>query len=158
MKGSGGTNDPYWPLEACSLYYEGLPGDCWLSYCPNAGHGLPMPRIVGLVAALGRHVAGIEPLPGVAWALEADGRGGAECVVRCDTPPDRATRWTATSATRDFRTAHWSSQPVQAAGPEWRAVVGPPERGFVAGLMELEFAREPVPLALTSGVKLLRWA
>ena len=153
-----GTNDPYWPLEACGLYYEGLPGDCWLSYCPNAGHGLPMPRIVGLVAALGRHVAGIEPLPKVAWAFEADGRGGAECVVTCDTPPDRATLWTATSATRDFRTAHWSSQPVQAAGPEWRAVVGPPERGFVAGLMELEFAREPVPLALTSGVKLLRSA
>jgi hypothetical protein len=30
-----------------------------------------------------------------------------------------------------------------------------PQDGFAAGLVELEFAREPVPLVLTSGVKVL---
>jgi PhoPQ-activated pathogenicity-related protein len=151
-----GTNDPYWPLEACSLYYEGLPGPRWVSYCPNAGHGLPMPRIAALVAAMGRHVAGIEPLPPIEWRFEATASGGAECVVACATPPERITLWTAESESRDFRMARWSSELVEAAGAEWRVPIARPAQGFVAGLVEMEFAREPVPLMLTSGVKVLR--
>ena len=151
-----GTNDPYWPLEACGLYYDGLPGPRWVSYCPNAGHGLPVPRIAALVAAMGRHVAGIEPLPPIDWRFEATAAGGAECVVACETQPERVTLWTAGSESRDFRLARWSSEPVEAAGAEWRVPIARPAQGFVAGLVELEFAREPVPLMLTSGVKVLR--
>jgi PhoPQ-activated pathogenicity-related protein len=150
-----GTNDPYWPLEACSLYYDGLPGPRWVSYCPNAGHGLPVPRIAALVAAMGRHVAGLEPLPPIDWRFEDTAAGGAECVVACATPPERVTLWTAASKSRDFRTARWSSEPIAAAGPEWRVPIGRPAEDFAAGLVELEFAREPVPLVLTSGVKVL---
>lgn len=149
-----GTNDPYWPLEACSLYYDGLPGPRWLSYCPNAGHGLPTPRVAAVVAAVGRHVAGIEPLPPVDWRFDA-AADGAECVVRCDSKPERVTLWTAASPSRDFRKARWSSRPIDAAGPEWRAPLPAPQDGFAAGLVELEFARDPVPLVLTSGVKVL---
>ena len=155
-----GTNDPYWPLEACSLYYDGLPGPRWVSYCPNAGHGLPVPRVAGLVAAVGRHVAGIETLPAIDWRF-TDGNAGhdtndAECVVTCGATPERVTLWTAASSSRDFRKAHWSSQPLPAAGPEWRVPIPAPQAGFAAGLVELEFAREPVPLLLTSGVKVVR--
>ena len=114
-----GTNDPYWPLEACSLYYDGLPGPRWLSYAPNAGHGLPVPRVAGLVAALGRHVAGIEPLPEIDVAV----RDGGECIVTCNAPPERATLWRAASATRDFRKASWSAEDVAGAGPEWRVPI-----------------------------------
>lgn len=149
-----GTNDPYWPLEACSLYYDGLPGPRWVSYCPNAGHGLPTARVAALVAAVGRHVAGIEPLPPVEWRFDA-AAGGAECVVRCQTQPDRVTLWTAASPSRDFRKARWSSQPLALAGPEWRAPLPAPQAGCAAGLVELEFARDPVPLVLTSGVKVV---
>ncbi|MCE9631732.1 MAG: PhoPQ-activated pathogenicity-related family protein [Planctomycetia bacterium] len=155
-----GTNDPYWPLEACSLYYDGLPGPRWLSYCPNAGHGLPVSRVAGLVAAVGRHVAGLEALPQIDWTFEnaaADTQAfAAECVVRCAATPARVTLWTAASPGRDFRKARWSSQAVQAAGPEWRVPIPAPQEGSTAGLVELEFAREPVPLVLTSGVNVLR--
>jgi len=151
-----GTNDPYWPLEACSLYYDDLPGPRWVSYCPNAGHGLPVPRIAAIVAAMGRHVAGIEPLPPIDWRFADTPAGGAECVVACKTPPERVTLWTAASESRDFRTARWSSEPVKAAGPEWRVAIPRPTQGYAAGLVELEFAREPVPLVLTSGVKVVR--
>jgi len=150
-----GTNDPYWPLEACNLYYDRLPGPRWVSYAPNAGHGLPLTRVAALVAAVGRHVAGIEPLPPVEWSFADDGRGGAECVVRCDAKPERVVLWTASAGTRDFRDARWSAEPVAAAGPEWRVPLPAPKKGFAAGLVELEFAREPVPLMLTSGVKVL---
>ncbi len=150
-----GTNDPYWPLEACSIYYDRLPGPRWVSYAPNAGHGLPLVRVAALVAAVGRHVAGIEPLPPLEWSFADDGRGGAECVVRCDAKPERVVLWTASASTRDFREARWSAEPVAAAGPEWRVPLPAPREGFAAGLVELEFAREPVPLMLTSGVKVL---
>jgi len=150
-----GTNDPYWPLEACSLYYDGLPGPRWVSYCPNAGHGLPTPRVAALVAAMGRHVAGIEPLPPIEWRFEETAGGGADCFVACDTRPERVTLWTAASPTRDFRQARWSSEPVDDAGPEWRVPLAAPRTGYAAGLVELEFAREPVPLVLTSGVRVM---
>jgi PhoPQ-activated pathogenicity-related protein len=117
-----------------------------------------MPRIAALVAALGRHVAGIEPLPPIDWRFETTAAGGAECVVACETPPERVTLWTAASESRDFRMARWSSEPVavSASGSEWRVALQRPTNGFTAGLVELEFAREPVPLVLTSGVKVLR--
>jgi len=151
-----GTNDPYWPLEACGLYYDGLPGPRWVSYCPNAGHGLPVPRIAALVAAMGRHVAGIEPLPPLAWRFEDAAAGGVDCVVACETRPERVTLWTAASPTRDFRHARWSSERVEPSGVEWRVPIERPAQGFAAGLVELEFARDPVPLLLTSGVKVVR--
>ncbi|MFM7206230.1 MAG: hypothetical protein ACKO4T_06150, partial [Planctomycetaceae bacterium] len=56
---------------------------------------------------------------------------------------------------RDFRKARWSSRVVEATGPEWRVPIPKPTAGFAAGLVELEFARDPVPLALTSGVAVL---
>jgi PhoPQ-activated pathogenicity-related protein len=150
-----GTNDPYWPLEACSLYFDRLPGPRWLSYAPNAGHGLPGPRVAGLVAALGRHVAGIEVLPEVEWAFAADGRGAA-AEVRCEARPDRVTLWTAAAPSRDFRGATWSAEPVQGPGPQWRVPIPAPAAGFAAGLVELQFARDPLPLVLTSGVRVVQ--
>jgi PhoPQ-activated pathogenicity-related protein len=76
-------------------------------------------------------------------------------VVACETQPERVTLWTAASESRDFRMARWSSEPVEAVGAEWRVPIARPTQGYAAGLVELEFAREPVPLVLTSGVKVL---
>ena len=150
-----GTNDPYWPLEACGLYFDRLPGPRWVSYAPNAGHGLPGERVAGLVAALGRHVAGIEPLPEVDWSFEADGPGAA-AVVRCAARPDRVTLWTAAAPSRDFRGATWSAAAVAGNGPQWRVPIPATATGFAAGLVELEFARNPLPLVLTTGVKVVQ--
>jgi PhoPQ-activated pathogenicity-related protein len=149
-----GTNDPYWPLGALDLYYDGLPGPSWVSYAPNAGHGLPAARVGGLVTALGRHVAGIEPLPAVAWRFAADGEA-ATGVVTSDVTPDRVLLWTTAADSRDFRRSRWTSRPIEGAGPEWRAVVEPPASGFAAGLVELHFDRQPLPLVLTSGVRIV---
>jgi PhoPQ-activated pathogenicity-related protein len=104
---------------------------------------------------MGRHVAGIEPLPPIDWRFADTPAGGAECVVACETQPERVTLWTAASESRDFRMARWSSEPVEAVGAEWRVPIARPTQGYAAGLVELEFAREPVPLVLTSGVKVL---
>ncbi|MFM8415165.1 MAG: PhoPQ-activated protein PqaA family protein, partial [Planctomycetota bacterium] len=149
-----GTNDPYWPLEACGLYYDELAGPRWLSYAANEGHGLPVERVVGLVAAMGRHVAGLETLPEIEWSFEDEEVGGV-CLARCDDAEiARAVAWTATSATRDFRTARWTAAAAERDGGGWRLPLARPESGFVAGLIELEVPRRPLPLVLTTGVRI----
>jgi PhoPQ-activated pathogenicity-related protein len=147
-----GTNDPYWPLEACGLYFDRLEGPRWLSYAPNAGHGLPGPRVMGLVAAMGRHTAGLETLPEIDWEIERE-RASAVCHASCPgAAAGRAVAWTARSNSRDFRQAEWRSAAAEPDAAGWRLVLDRPAEGFVAGLIELEFPRRTLPLALTTGV------
>jgi PhoPQ-activated pathogenicity-related protein len=149
-----GTNDPYWPLESLDLYFAGLPGPRWVSYAPNAGHGLPPARIAGLVAALGRHAIGAERLPDLRWEFGPHEKGVA-CTVRSDEQPTEVVLWQATSSSRDFRKARWTSAPVAAAADgaaSWQAMLGRPAEGHAAALVECHYAREPVPLVLTTSV------
>ena len=148
-----GTNDPYWPLEALGLYLDGLSGPRWVSYAPNAGHGLPLPRVAGLVSALGRHVAGIRPLPTLEWAIATDPRGGA-CTVQSDEEPDELVLWATEAETRDFRQARWRATPLPVG--ERRALIPRPARGFAAGFVEARYPREPLPLLLTTSVHVER--
>lgn len=150
-----GTNDPYWPLESLGLYLDELAGPRWVSYAPNAGHGLPFARVGGLVAALGRHVAGIRPLPALAWSV-ASATDGAVCTVRSDEEPDEVALWTATADTRDFRKARWRSAPLSAVDGAWRATFPRPGRGWAAALIEARYPREPLPLLLTTSVHVER--
>lgn len=150
-----GTNDAYWPLEACNLYYDGLEGPRWVSYAPNAGHGVPFKRVGGLVAAMGRHASGSQPLPDVQWRFE-DEAGGTSCEVEAsDAEPSRVVAWTAASPTRDFREARWRDAPAEVTADGWRLAIGRPAAGYVAGLIELHFPRQPLPLMLSTGVRVV---
>ncbi len=147
-----GTNDPYWPLEACSLYYDKLEGPRWVSYAPNTGHALPPERLGGQVAAMGRHVAGLEDLPEVNWSIETTPQGKT-CQTACpDAEVGEVIAWTAESPTRDFREAVWRPTPAERDGAGWRLALLKPAKGFAAGLIEIHFPRQPLPLILTSGV------
>lgn len=146
-----GTNDPYWPLQSLELYRDDLPGPCWVSYCPNTGHGIPFDRVAGLVAAMGKHAAGHEPLPDLRWRFEPAG-GGVDCVLNSATPPDRLLLWRAESGTRDFRRARWESTTVAGDGPEWKVPIRAVESRWSAAVVEVRYAREPLPLVLTTSV------
>jgi PhoPQ-activated pathogenicity-related protein len=150
-----GTNDPYWPLEACSLYYDRLEGPRWISYAANAGHGLPDGQVAGLVAAMGRHTAGLEPLPELDWSAAADGAGLTCRVATAAAAVPRAVAWRAESATRDFRKAVWRATAAERDGDGWRLSLPKPAAGFAAGMIALEFPRRPLPLVLTTGVKVV---
>jgi len=146
-----GTNDPYWPLESLDLYASGLPGRQWISYQPNGGHGLSQVRIGGLAAALGRHVAGSRPLPDCEWTRTA-AAAGTELRLTSDERPAEVLFWQAGGDSRDLRRARWTSRRLEPEADGWRAVVQRPDRGFASGLLECRFAREPMPLLLTTGV------
>lgn len=151
-----GTNDAYWPLESLDLYYHDLEGPRWVSYAPNSGHGLPLPRIVGLVAGMGRHAAGIERLPEIEWAIGDD--APREIRIRSSEPPAEVTHWFATSGSRDFRKAAWNRSPASRGedAVTWTAAIDLPSDGFSAHMLECRFDRRPQPLLLTSGISVHR--
>jgi PhoPQ-activated pathogenicity-related protein len=111
-----GTNDPYWPLDALNVYWNGLPGEKHVLYFPNQTHDLrDVDRLIGCLAALNRYSARGKALPDVTGAFaERDGR--LTLTVRADRTPARVLAWSATSATRDFRQAHWSSRRCRGSG------------------------------------------
>jgi len=148
-----GTNDPYWPLESLDLYRGDLPGPCWVSYCPNAGHGIPMQRWGGLVVAMGKHVSGDEPLPDLRWQFSPLGDGVA-CVMHAAVEPERVVLWQAESATRDFRQAKWLPAAVAGDGPEWEVPLAHGAGGgrWKAAVVEVHYPRKPIPLVLTTSV------
>jgi PhoPQ-activated pathogenicity-related protein len=148
-----GTNVPYWSLESLGVYLDGLSGPRWVSYAPNAGHGLPQPRVGGLAVALGRHVAGDQALPALDWAFTPTA-GGAECTVRSDQEPAEVLLWQAAADSRDFRKARWTSVPLHAADGAWRAEIPRPASGFNAALVECRYPRVPLPLMLTTSVSM----
>ncbi len=118
-----GTNDPYWPVDACSLYSADLPPPTYITYVPNAGHGLAggEGRIAAALAGAFALAAGADPLagpPAPTWQRLAPGR------VRITAPGARAARlWRATAAGLDFREATWEATALPGPGPSWEAGV-----------------------------------
>ena len=143
-----GTNDAYWPLESLTVYRDRLRGPSWVSYAPNAGHDLPPQRVAPLVAALARHVTGVEALPDLEWTCDA--KAGA-CGLVAAPAPAATLLWTADSDTRDFRLAKWESRPVTLAADRCRELVERPAAGLRAALLECRYDREPLPLYLSTG-------
>jgi PhoPQ-activated pathogenicity-related protein len=111
-----GTNDRYWPLDACNLYWNDLQGEKYLVYVPNNGHGLPdRSRIVAGLSALNRRIITGKPLPKLAWEYN----GGADVVslkVSADVRPSRVRVWTAQAPKRDFRDSPWTAVDALAKG------------------------------------------
>src|SRR5262245_28819367 len=103
-----GTNDRYWPLDACNLYWDDLQHDKYLIYVPNNGHGLAdRARLVAGLNALNRSVMTGKPLPKLRWTY-TNGDGDLELKIESDVRPSKVRIWSATAATRDFRDSKWT--------------------------------------------------
>ncbi len=132
-----GTNDPYWPVDALSLYYDRLPAPTYVTYVPNAGHGLEggeariRAALLGAWAACGP--APIAPaadrggppgpaVPCLAWQTEV--RAGARRVLVTGPRQARAASlWQAEATDGGFAGARWTATSLRAAGPPWSVTV-----------------------------------
>ena len=134
-----GTNDPYWPLDALKLYWHGLPEPKRVLYVPNQGHDVgDLDRLIGGLSALHRYSARGDHLPAVTWTYAArTNRLGVD--VQSNRKPRRVLAWTATSATRDFREARWTSHDCKRRAGKFNCSVERPSTGFVAMYAELWF-------------------
>jgi PhoPQ-activated pathogenicity-related protein len=140
-----GTNDRYWPLDALKLYWDGLPEPKRVLYVPNQGHSVgDLERLIAGLSALHRYSAHGEQLPTMTWtyATQAD---RLDVDVQSDRRPRQVRAWTATSATRDFREAHWTSHRCKREGEKYACSVERPTEGFVAMYAELWFQDRGYP-------------
>lgn len=142
-----GNNDPYWSTDALNLYWDGLKGDKWALYVPNAGHGLEQEyeggkrdraRALNGLSAFARHQITDKPLPQLRWK-HSDENGKLRLSVQPTVAPLGARLWVAHAPTRDFRKAKWVEQPATIKDGAVVGEVAPPSEGFVAFYGELDY-------------------
>ena len=134
-----GTNDRYWPLDALKVYWDDLPEPKRVLYVPNQGHSVrDLDRLIGGLTALHRYSAHGEGLPDVSWSYEVrPDRLGVD--VRSNRVPRRVVAWTASSPTRDFREARWTSHGCKRTGEAYACSVARAAEGYTAAYAELWF-------------------
>lgn len=161
-----GTNDEYWTLDALNLYWDGLKGDKWVLYVPNAGHQLvekdrngrkqSLPeRAYSTLCAFCR--AQVFDLPFPKMRCEMAPRPEAGCLdvnARCDTRPVAARLYLAEADGRDFRKAYWESQLLELDGTEAVCRVELPKSGNRATLLELEFQMDDLKFCLSAPLRI----
>jgi PhoPQ-activated pathogenicity-related protein len=147
------TNDRYWPLDSLRLYWPGLPEPKRVLYVPNQGHGVnDMDRVIGGIAALHRYAVRNEPLPAPGWSF-AEEPARIALKVWSDRKPQRVRLWRATSPTRDFRAAQWSSQPCRQSRGAYLCSAAKDGTGYTAAFAELSFKdREKPTFSLSTTV------
>jgi PhoPQ-activated pathogenicity-related protein len=149
-----GTNDRYWTLDALNLYWNDLPGEKRVLYVPNQGHKLADPaRVVGGIAALHRQAAGELTLPQLDWKLDSD-EGKLRLKLQSSSAPAQALVWIATSPTRDFRDAKWTSEKLELVDGAYRYEMPFPAAGHAAIFGELKFNGDSLPYYLSTNVQM----
>jgi PhoPQ-activated pathogenicity-related protein len=158
-----GANDPYWTTDALNLYWDDLPSDKWVTYVPNAGHGLEQQfpdghkerdRGINSLAAFARHVIRNKPMPKLSWKHD-DASGKARLTVTADPAPKAARLWVNQAATRDFRLAEWKEAPAKIAGQTITGEVSPPTNGATAFFAELDYEIDELPHQLSTQMRIL---
>ncbi|MBN1480856.1 PhoPQ-activated pathogenicity-like protein PqaA type [candidate division KSB1 bacterium] len=129
-----GTNDEYWPVDAVKHYINDIPGDNFIHYTANAGHGLGdgEEALKTLSAFFAETLEGVKH-PVCSWGISEQGNGLLLLVDVEDMAMHRAVLWTAESKDRDFRDAVWLSTQVAGEGaPEVHVPVDYPAQGYKA--------------------------
>ena len=138
-----GTNDRYWPVDACKLYWEALQGDKYLMYVPNQGHGInDMERVMGSIAALQRSRTGGPALPKLNWAFETSS-SKVNLKVTVDQKAEFVRGWVARSKTKDFRDAKWSDSPMKGDAGTY-TFEAPRDGSYLAVFGEVVIDNKPV--------------
>jgi len=152
-----GTNDRYWPLEACNLYWDGLEGDKYLIYVPNNGHGLEdRARLVAGLNALNRSVMTGKPLPKLKWNF-ADIDAATKLNITSDTPVSKVQLWTTTAPTMDFRDSKWTTTGDTPSGQNFSLNLPPKPGVNTAYFAELIFHEgTDNQFSLSTNLKVLR--
>ncbi|MBW6535219.1 MAG: PhoPQ-activated pathogenicity-related family protein [Mariniphaga sp.] len=134
-----GTNDEYWPVDAIKHYIYEIPGENYLHYVPNAGHGLgDKKQAIQALSSFFAETLQKKEYPECSWSLE---KNGQEIVVKIDVSENELTGvllWTCDSEDRDFRDNEFVSQAIATEVKDQISIeVNYPESGFRAFYIDL---------------------
>ncbi len=134
-----GTNDRYWPLDACNIYWNDLVGEKYLLYIPNKGHAcIDIPRLLSNCGAMTMLGAGRVTFPKYTWDIKTSEKG-LTLNVGVEKAPKQMVIWRTEAPTRDFREAKWRSEPMKEADGGFTFDVPMPETGYAAAFGEALF-------------------
>jgi PhoPQ-activated pathogenicity-related protein len=138
-----GTNDRYWTVDALNNYWSDLEGQKFIHYVPNAGHNLqggPGSREAALatLAAFFEHVVLEKALPTITW-IHAEADQKHRLTITTNSEPTAVKLWYATSATKDFRQAKWTSSPLKGTTKSFVGEIAKPDAGHSALFGEVQF-------------------
>ena len=99
-----GTNDEYWTVDAVKNYIDGIPGEKYISYTTNAGHGLgDKTAAVNALEAFFCQTINGEKYPRFDYAIK-ETNGSAELTLKADKANlENVIVWEALSENKDFR-------------------------------------------------------
>lgn len=99
-----GTNDEYWTVDAVKNYIDGIPGEKYISYTTNAGHGLgDKTAAVNALEAFFCQTINGEKYPRFDYAIK-EKQGSAELTLKADKSHlENVIVWEALSENKDFR-------------------------------------------------------
>lgn len=144
------TNDRYWPLDAAKLYWPGLSNPKHVLYVPNQGHGLSDPeRVITGLMAVHRYAAAGKQLPKTSWTF-ATANDTLAIRLESEQPSERVQMWSASSPTRDFRDAYWTSRECSKGKDGHDCSVERAKETFTAAFAETTFKDEGAPAFSTT--------
>jgi PhoPQ-activated pathogenicity-related protein len=136
-----GTIDEYWPVDAIKNYIDSIPGQNFIQYVPNAGHGLgdKVQAYQALSSFMANTLNG-KNYPTCSWEVNENEehislKANASSSLLVD-----ALVWTADSEDRDFRDEQWNSISLSASNThEVVTTVTYPESGYKAFYLDLKY-------------------
>ena len=112
-----GTNDEYWPVDAVKNYIDSIPGENFIHYVPNAGHGLGDKKsALKALSAFYDYTLMKKAYPECQYNISVDGK---HITITADASKDElldAFLWSADSKDRDFRDEEWSGKSLGTKG------------------------------------------
>jgi PhoPQ-activated pathogenicity-related protein len=140
-----GNNDPYWTVDALNLYWDGLKGDKFVTYVPNAGHDLSQDgkkgnhgRALSSLEAFSRMVIEGKPLPRITWKNN-ESSGTHRITAKADPLPSAARMWRAEAPGRDFRQAKWLKKTLDVSSSGIQGAVEQGSTGYQAFYLDLDY-------------------
>lgn len=136
-----GANDEYWPVDAIKNYIDSIPGQNFIHYVPNAGHGLGDKKeaIQALSSFFGTTINNT-PYPICNWTISPN---DSNIELRATSTSDKlvdAIVWTAASEDRDFRDEEWEGKSLNAKHKKnVKAAIDYPPSGYKAFYVDLKY-------------------
>lgn len=161
-----GNNDPYWNTDALNFYWDGLPGQKWISYIPNAGHNLNQKstetgqsdhiRAIDDMCAFVRCQITGQPMPELSWTHDETPDGLARITVLANPAPESVTLWTASAEGKDFRKSVWESSSVTLSTEgKISASVPRPESGGKAFYLDCGYKVDEMTIHLSTQLRVI---
>lgn len=137
-----GTNDEYWPVDAIKNYINDIPGENYIHYVPNAGHGLNGgEQALRALSGFWAKTLKKKPYNELKYQINTDESSATLSVNSTSDEILNVYLWSANSDDRDFRDEEFTSKNISSSNKgETNYKVLFPKTGYKAFYIDLEFS------------------